>query len=90
MVLPLPSYKRVSDERVVGVETAKGDAAGGIDQSAIPGNAEAAANRTLDVGARVCRDSAATKGKGKGGVNGITQARSSTVPSRPNTHWLIW
>src|SRR5208283_4916031 len=52
----------------VGVETAEGNAAGGIDEGAIPGDTGAAANRPLNIGSRLSSYSRAVREERRGGV----------------------
>jgi hypothetical protein len=60
----------------IGVETAKSNAPGAIDEEPVPCDADLAADRTLDVSRSLRRQRAALKHNRNGGYGGICQACS--------------
>ena len=64
------------------IDSGEGDAAGGVDQHSVPGVADAAPDRTLDVGVGVegCADEAKRAAKRKNGAgDGLAEARAVDV-----------
>jgi hypothetical protein len=60
-----------AEDRDLGVEAAEGNAAGRIDQDAVPSDTEPASDRTLDIERRMriyCTDSAKDRNGGHGGL----------------------
>ena len=77
-----------------GVEAGEGDAAGAIDQGAVEGDADAAADRALDIALRavaVMLPGVSPTTSFTGTARVWLRLVPSTEPSMPNTsHWLYW